>query len=182
MTTPTPTHLTTAECWSLLEQETLGRLALIGDNGVPDLFPVNYVAHEGAIYIRTAHDSKLLRVVAHPVAGFEVDGSEGDEVWSVVVRGAIARLTDDAEIERVGARRIVSWSPRQKPYVIKLTGHTVTGRRFVKVDRPPARPVHPADRAADQAAPTDQHPNVPYKIPSLPPRRPGDSTPPTPLR
>ncbi|MFE7846323.1 pyridoxamine 5'-phosphate oxidase family protein [Microbacterium sp. NPDC057407] len=173
MTTPMPTHLTTAECWTLLESETLGRLALIGDDGVPDLFPVNYVAHEGAIYIRTAHDSKILRIVAHPVAGFEVDGSEGDEVWSVVVRGAIARLTDDAEIERVGARRIVSWSPRQKPYVIKLTAHTVTGRRFVKVDRAPSRPVHPADRVAADPAPAAQPSDVPFNIPSLPPRHPG---------
>lgn len=172
------THLSTAECWEMLQNETLGRLALIGDDDVPDVFPVNYLAHQGAIYVRTAHDSKLLHVATHPVAGFEVDGQrEEEEVWSVVVRGSIARLTDEAEIERAGAGRIASWSPRYKPYVLKLTAHTVTGRRFAKApqsDRPP-RPPRPElpDWAVAAATEPDDASGHPYKIPSVPPVHPG---------
>lgn len=170
--TPT-THLSTAECWEMLEHETLGRLALIGDNDVPDVFPVNYRAYQGAIYIRTAHDSKLLHVATHPVAGFEVDGARDEVLWSVVVRGSIARLTDEAEIERAGAGRIASSSPRYKPYVLKLTAHTVTGRRFTKApqgDRVPRqRRPEPADPAATHADDDTQ----PYPIPSVPPVHPG---------
>lgn len=162
------THLSTAECWNLLERETLGRLALIGDNDVPDVFPVNYVAHEGAIYVRTAHDSKLLRIAEHPVAAFEVDGADGDELWSVVVRGSIARLTDEAEIERVGVGKLASWSPRHKPFVVKLTGHVVTGRRFTKVeDRRGARSMsRAAPPPSDQTAAAG---DALLKPPSLPP-------------
>lgn len=162
------THMTTAECWDRLEQETLGRLALIGDHDVPDVFPVNFIAHEGAIYIRTAHDSKLVRIVAHPVAGFEVDGEKDGQLWSVVVRGSIARLTDEAEIARAGVGRVASWSPRHKPFVLKLTGHVVTGRRFPRSDgrSDVRRPVRTASVAADPPPSPDEL----LKPPSVPPR------------
>lgn len=164
----TATHLTTAECWELLEHETLGRLALIGRDNVPDVFPVNYVSHEGAIYMRTAHDSKLVRIAEHPVAGFEVDSGEGDELWSVVVRGSIARLTDEAEIERVGVNKLSSWSPRHKPFVLKLTGHVVTGRKFAKTDG--RREPRPLSRATPvPPAPTEASGDGLLKPPSLPP-------------
>lgn len=164
-------HLSTAECWDLLEHETLGRLALIGDNNVPDVFPVNYTAHEGAVYIRTAHDSKLVRIAEHPVAGFEVDGELDDELWSVVVRGSIARLTDEAEIERAGVGKLVSWSPRHKPFVIKLIGHVITGRRFPRAeDRSDSR--RPVRAAPVAPQPPEQHDEL-LKPPSLPPRSPG---------
>lgn len=168
------THLSTAECWEMLEHEKLGRLALIGEDDVPDVFPVNYLAHEGSIYIRSAHDSKLLRIAAHPVAAFEVDGAQDEQVWSVVVRGTIARLTDEAEIERAGAGRIASWSPRHKPFVLKLTGHTVTGRRFTKADPravPPRRPT--VAPVPTEPAPRPEDDGAPFQIPSVPPSHPG---------
>ena len=45
-------HLPTATCWDLLQQTALGRLALVRVDGGPDIFPVNYLTHEGALYIR----------------------------------------------------------------------------------------------------------------------------------
>lgn len=164
----TMTHLSTAECWDLLEHETLGRLALIGDHDMPDVFPVNYLAHEGAIYIRTAHDSKLVRIVTHPVAAFEIDGAEGALLWSVVVRGGIQRLKDEAEIERVGVGRLPSWSPRHKPYVLKLTGQIVTGRRFAKAEHSaPRHPARPAPAASEHVAQPDDELLKPPSVPPL---------------
>ncbi|WP_169580607.1 MULTISPECIES: pyridoxamine 5'-phosphate oxidase family protein [Microbacterium] len=162
-------HLSTSECWHLLENETLGRLALIGDQDVPDVFPVNFLAHGGAVYIRTAHDSKLVRIAAHPVAGFEVDGADGDELWSVVVRGSIGRLTDQVEIERAGVTKLVSSNPRYKPFVLKLVAQTVTGRRFTRSDAPPTPETRSLPATGAHPAPTP-HRDVPFKIPSLPPR------------
>lgn len=131
---PEVSRLGTAECWRLLEGERFGRLALMGDGGLPDIFPVNVTAHEGSVYIRTAHDVKVARIAAHPLAAFEVDGTDEAARWSVVLRGAITRVLDDVEIERSGVTHLVTWSPRQKPYVIKLTATTVTGRRFPRTD------------------------------------------------
>ncbi|GAB2843501.1 pyridoxamine 5'-phosphate oxidase family protein [Microbacterium insulae] len=172
--TPLAEHLGTAECWGLLEGEQFGRLALIGDNDVPDVFPVNFVAHEGAIYIRTAHDSKLVRVATHPVAAFEIDGSDGEHRWSVVIRGPIARLTDEAEIARSGIGSVRSESPRHKPYVLKLSGNVVTGRRFPIAEERPVRPrgapISPGGGGTDApgVTPVEEHlpADKPYHIPS----------------
>lgn len=161
---PLAEHLGTAECWKLLEGEQFGRLALIGDHDIPDVFPVNFAAHEGSIYIRTAHDSKLVRVATDPVAAFEIDGSDGEYRWSVVIRGPIARLTDEAEIARSGIGSVRSESPRHKPYVLKLSGNVVTGRRFPIVEERPVRPrgapisVHGGAAAAPDATSAEEHP------------------------
>ncbi|WP_194409537.1 pyridoxamine 5'-phosphate oxidase family protein [Microbacterium cremeum] len=125
-------HMPTAECWRLLEETPLGRLALVRADGTPDIFPVNYLTHEGSLYIRTARDSKLLHIAHHPVAAFEIDGETEATRWSVVVRGPIGRVDDDAELRESGVRRLRSWSPTHKLFAIKLTAQTVTGRRFAK--------------------------------------------------
>lgn len=122
--------LTTAECWSLLENGDIGRLAVTRTDGTPDIFPVNFVAHEGAVYIRSAPDAKVVSLDAQPAAAFEIDGHDDDGTWSVVVRGTAARTVDDVEIDGSGIRRIVTVSPRHKPHVLKLAARTVTGRRF----------------------------------------------------
>lgn len=130
--------LTTAECWSLLEGEKIGRLAVTRTDGTPDIFPVNFVAHEGAVYIRSAPDAKVVSLDARPAAAFEIDGHDDDGAWSVVVRGTAVRTVDDVEIDASGIRRIVTASPRYKPHVLKLAARTVTGRRFT--DRAPEPP------------------------------------------
>lgn len=171
---PTANHLSAAECWEILERTDMGRLALVGEDGVPDIMPVNHLAYEGAIYIRSAHDSKFVRIAAHPVAAYEVDGEDDDTRWSVVVRGAIARVHDEAEIERSGVSRLTTASPRFKPHVLKVTAVTVTGRRFSK--DVPANPrtgslrIAPAPPPAPAEAPT--HPGSPPNL--IPSRRPYD--------
>ncbi|MFH8249092.1 pyridoxamine 5'-phosphate oxidase family protein [Microbacterium sp. B2969] len=125
-------HLSAADCWSFLQENELGRLAVVRDDGTPDIFPVNYVAHEGSLYIRTARDSKLLHIAHHPVAAFEIDGETEGRYWSVVVRGPAERVTSDAEIRASGVTELGSWSPTTKHFVVKVTAHTITGRRFVR--------------------------------------------------
>lgn len=185
--TPQVSRLDTAECWRLLEGERFGRLALVDDGGLPDIFPVNFTAHEGSVYIRTAHDVKVARISAHPLAAFEVDGTDEVTRWSVVLRGAAIRVLDEVEIERSGVTRLVTWSPRQKPYVIKVTAHTVTGRRFSRtVEYTP--PLH--DRTHSDGTPlqaplvapreeqTGQHrAERPDPIPAVRPQRPTKSQP-----
>lgn len=143
-------RLSTADCWSLLERERLGRWAVTATDGMPDIFPVNYVAFEGAIYIRSAPDVKLVAISSQPQVAFEVDGHEGSEWWSVVIRGTAERIRDEVEIERTGITRMATASPRFKQHVIKLTPGVVTGRRFVVTAEEPgtlrgAPPAHVTD-------------------------------------
>jgi len=167
------THLTTAECWTLLENAQVGRLAVIGEDGAPDIFPVNFVSHEGAVYIRSAPDAKVVRLVARPAAAFEVDGHDALGWWSVVLRGTATRIKDPVEIEQSGVSRLVTASPRYKQHVLKLTPTTVAGRRFADPEQaadsaPPAgsssTPVSPAE--ADQNHRRGQRPaSIPSQRP-----------------
>ncbi|GAA1997150.1 pyridoxamine 5'-phosphate oxidase family protein [Microbacterium ulmi] len=124
--------LNTAECWRLLERARLGRLALKGLDGAPDVFPMNFLVHSGCIYLRSAPGSKLLDIVEHPEAAFEVDGESAAQRWSVVVRGSVQRLDADDEIHESGVLDLVSWSPTGKHDFIRLAPTAVTGRRFHK--------------------------------------------------
>ena len=123
-------RLSASECWAYLQDAQLGRLAVINADGSPDVFPVNHLAHEGSLFIRTARDAKLLHIAHHPMVAFEVDGATDDAFWSVVVRGPAERVTRDDEIRDSGVRRLVSWSPTSKFFVIRITANIVTGRRF----------------------------------------------------
>jgi hypothetical protein len=126
--------LETAECWRLLETTSFGRLAVINADGTPDIFPVNYVPHEGSLYVRTARDAKLLHIAQHPAVAFEVDDHDEHVRWSVVVRGDAERVTREDEIRSSGVMNLASWSPAPKFFVMRIAGRAVTGRRFPKTD------------------------------------------------
>jgi nitroimidazol reductase NimA-like FMN-containing flavoprotein (pyridoxamine 5'-phosphate oxidase superfamily) len=123
-------RLSASECWEYLEQADFGRLAVIHVDGAPDVFPVNHLAHEGALFIRTARDAKLLHIAAHPLVAYEVDSVTEDQAWSVVVRGRAERVMRDDEIRDSGVRALESWTPTAKFFAVKVTASAVTGRRF----------------------------------------------------
>ena len=123
-------HLSTAECWRLIEASSFGRLAVEGLDGIPDVFPLNYTVHDGSIYIRSAPGSKLMAIAVHPVAAFEIDGEDDGFHWSVVLRGGARRLAIDKEIRESGVKALVSSSPTGKHHYICVTPSSVSGRRF----------------------------------------------------
>lgn len=128
------THLATAECWALLQHASLGRLAVLDSAGRPDVYPINFTSHEGAVYLRTARDTKLARITARPAAALEVDGEDDSSRWSVVVRGDALHVRDEREIRDSGVLQVESASPAFKPFVIKLSPRSVTGRRYLKAE------------------------------------------------
>jgi len=169
-------RLSTAACWQLLEQGELGRLAVDGVDGRPDVFPVNYLVHAGSLFIRTAPGSKLADIAAHPDAAFEVDGDGEAFRWSVVVRGSAHVVVNDDDIRESGVDSLSSWNPTRKDRFIRLTPVTVTGRRFRR--RLPDVRSHAATGGADAASASgDQSPDAdtrhtrPVPIPHFPPAR-----------
>jgi nitroimidazol reductase NimA-like FMN-containing flavoprotein (pyridoxamine 5'-phosphate oxidase superfamily) len=180
-------HLGTAECWRLLERNSLGRLAVEGSGGVPDVFPVNFTVHSGAIYLRSAPGSKLMDIAARPGVAFEIDGEDPLFHWSVVIKGSARRLDSDDEIHASGVESLVSASPTLKEDYIAITPSSVTGRRFRKnaeKERPPASAAAGTGAHEPQRPPEDpgQHPTAtgpapahtderrPHPIPHYPPR------------
>lgn len=128
------------ECWALLRSTDVGRLAFVL-NGRLEIFPVNYVVHDGAVLFRTSGGSKLSAVRVHATVVFEVDGLEGvDDVdgsaaWSVIVRGRVREVTnvrDPVELARLPLRPLARGD---RPNVVELAPVEITGRRFSAVDR-----------------------------------------------
>ncbi|MEV5068755.1 pyridoxamine 5'-phosphate oxidase family protein [Microbacterium sp. LMI12-1-1.1] len=123
-------HLEAAHCWRLLETTQIGRLAIEGRDGRPDVFPVNYLVHDGSVFIRSAPGSKLRSIAKHPSVAFEIDGETASAHWSVVVHADAHRMDTDADIEASGVLELASNSPTEKDDFIRLVPESVSGRSF----------------------------------------------------
>lgn len=123
------------ECWNLLGRGEVGRLAVI-DDGVPNIFPVNYIADGGRILFRTAPDSKLAALNAVPDVAFEVDEFDDAAAASVVVRGIARALSLQREIDLADALKLKPWIPTLKYRWVRIAPRSITGRRFVRTAEP----------------------------------------------
>ena len=123
-------ELTVPECWSLLREQVVGRLAVVHD-GRPDIFPVNYVVDQGSIVFRTGSGSLFSSAAGRPVA-FEVDGYavEDATAWSVVIRGFASELREVDEIVDVLQLPLLPWHAGPKPRMVRVEPDSVTGRRL----------------------------------------------------
>lgn len=118
-------------CWELLEQKTVGRLAVSIANR-PDVFPVNYRVDDKSIMIRTAAGQKLAAAVLGSAVAFEVDALEEESGtgWSIVVKGQAIEmqgLDDYLDAEDLG---IEPWAGGKKLRFMKIVPTDVTGREI----------------------------------------------------
>lgn len=117
------------ESWELLLSASLGRLALtVG--GVLDIYPVNYVAHDGVLTIRTSEGTKLLELSINPDVAFEIDGVGGERGWSVVVKGTARILQTAAEVEGAEQLALRPLVPTEKHVWVRIDPSEISGRRF----------------------------------------------------
>ncbi|GAA4488541.1 pyridoxamine 5'-phosphate oxidase family protein [Rhodococcus olei] len=123
------TELTPEESWELLGGERLGRLVVSVSDRI-DVFPVNYVAHQGKLLFRTAEGTKLVGLTIQQQVAFEVDHVSEGLGWSVVVHGAARRLQTSAEIAAADELPLQSWVPTPKYNYVEITPKEITGRRF----------------------------------------------------
>ena len=120
----------------LLHAANLGRIALVGRDGNPLIFPVNYFFDEGVVVFRTSPGTKLDLVSGAPVA-FEIDGWDSVEGgWSVICKGFAREIGNHADTRQA---RIRSWpvnpaAPGSHEHWIGIWISEITGRRFA----PPA--------------------------------------------
>jgi uncharacterized protein len=124
-------ELDETQCRKLLADHHLGRLALVDAKGSV-IVPVNYVLDAEAPVFRTDPGSKLDAATERESVAFEVDAAE--EVirtgWSVVVRGALAEVTDPGDLERLRALALYPWAPGDKTRYLRVQAASVTGRRI----------------------------------------------------
>ena len=132
---PVDEELSSLECWRLLENDGVGRLATavvdpVTSVVVPDIFPINFHAHNGAILFRTGPGSKLIDLTAQPAVAFQTDGHRGRTYWSVVAHGHAHRLGLDSDIEESGILELQATHPTEKWNYVRIEVESITGIRF----------------------------------------------------
>jgi uncharacterized protein len=165
--------LTESQCWELLAETAVGRLA-VDVAGQPDIFPINFVVDRGAIVFRSAAGTKLAGAVLNRLVAFEIDGYEPDDrvAWSVVVKGHASPIERMQEVFDAEDLPLFPWLAWDKPNFVRIDPSVVTGRRYHIVDD--ATPNHSlgwtssaqsdpeaADLAARPAPGVDYHPGKP---------------------
>lgn len=121
-----------AECLRLLTTHTVGRLAYLAREQVPDVVPVNYAVHDGAILLQSGVGPKLQAAERRAVVAFEVDEvDQGAHTgWSVVVVGRARRLSPQ-ERDALPAEAVpVTWARGPRWAVIRIDPTRVEGRRL----------------------------------------------------
>ena len=123
------------ECWNLLARCELGRLAT-AIQGVPEIFPVNYVTDGARVLFRTAPGSKLAELSVNPRVAFEVDEYDDASAASVIVKGVAERVELQREIDEADALPLSPWLPTLKYRWVRIVPTSVTGRRFTRGPEP----------------------------------------------
>lgn len=120
------------ECWRLLDDHGVGRIAFLAEpDDSPHVLPLNYAVRDHALLMRTRQGSLLDTTVGRSTDGcpasFEVDHIDDaqSEGWSVLLRGSVV-FTDvgdePADVE--------PWAGGVRVRQIHLTPRIVTGRRI----------------------------------------------------
>jgi nitroimidazol reductase NimA-like FMN-containing flavoprotein (pyridoxamine 5'-phosphate oxidase superfamily) len=128
--------LTDEQCWELLKRNQIGRLAVVVA-GRPDIYPVNYLVHEGQVIFKTAEGSKLASVMTHHEVAFEIDGYDEttNEAWSVVVAGMARVLNREADLDLADTLPLFPWNLDPKNHYVAIDADALSGRRFVAEGR-----------------------------------------------
>ncbi len=91
--------LSTDECWQLLQDAAVGRVAFV-DAGEPVVLPVTHGVHGHSIVFRSGSGTKLEAAAMSQPLAFEVDGWDDTyrTGWSVLARGVGETVYDDDDI------------------------------------------------------------------------------------
>lgn len=132
-----PLELGESECWVLLREAVVGRLAVVVD-GAPDVYPVNHVVDGGTVVFRTAEGTKLAAAVGEQVA-YEVDGYDAGtgQAWSVVLKGRATQVHGLYDVIDTMDLPLQPWHAGPKPRLVRIEPVSVTGRQF-RTDVPAA--------------------------------------------
>ena len=128
---PHSTSLDRADAWAHLRSKSVGRLA-VSVAGHPDIFPVNFLATDNGILIRTESGSKVDDIAANENVAFEVDDSGPGTAWSVVVKGIASRVDDVDELASARQAPLWAWAPGAKDLFLRIDPIEVTGRVFAR--------------------------------------------------
>ncbi|GAA5041791.1 pyridoxamine 5'-phosphate oxidase family protein [Streptomyces similanensis] len=121
------------ECLRLLAKAPVGRVVHTR-HALPAVLPVNFwLDDDGAVVLRTAADSGLVRAVDGAIVAFEADevDAAAHSGWSVVVTGTASVVGDAGERRRLDRDVPCSWAPSPREVFVRIEPELVTGRELV---------------------------------------------------
>jgi len=129
------TVLTDEQSWSVLERCQYGRLAMCVA-GRPDIYPINFIAHEGVLLMPTNPGTKLAELTVNERVAFEVDEVLDDQAWSVVLEGKARVIESQSEIDEANKLPLKPWIPTRKYTYVEITPTHIQGRHFELGEEP----------------------------------------------
>jgi uncharacterized protein len=109
-----------------------GWTAAVIVDGHPDVFPINFAVDNQTLVLRTGSGTKHRAIEADDVVAVEADSvsAEFGMAWSVVVKGK-ANIDGPAgpALDKI-RRALFPWQGVGQEHLIRVTPHSVTGRRF----------------------------------------------------
>jgi nitroimidazol reductase NimA-like FMN-containing flavoprotein (pyridoxamine 5'-phosphate oxidase superfamily) len=139
MSDRTITELDEAECLRLIARGGIGRIAYQSRYG-PEVLPVNYQWHDGAVVFRTVAHSVLDEDLQTGIVGgdyqvaFEIDDIDvaGRQGWSVLIQGP-AHHVSEAERESALKAGVEPWPAGERELFVRIVPTRVTGRQITPV-------------------------------------------------
>jgi nitroimidazol reductase NimA-like FMN-containing flavoprotein (pyridoxamine 5'-phosphate oxidase superfamily) len=118
-----------ATCWRLLARAWVGRVGFTDGDG-PAVLPVNCAVSDGEIVFRTGRETRLYALRSGVRVAFEVDHADrvAEAGWSVLFRGHLWEVTDNAELARLQDIALHPWVEGVKDRWMKIVPSAVTGR------------------------------------------------------
>ena len=125
-----------SDCWALLRDTSVGRIAYSTADGGVEIFPINHLVDQGSIVFRTAAGTKLAGATDAAEVVFEADNSDAERgvAWSVILKGHAEMITVANDLFESFDLNVRPWHASRKPYFVRVVPMLTTGRRF-KVDR-----------------------------------------------
>lgn len=123
--------LSADECWALLRQTPIGRLAFVHEGG-PVVLPVSFGVIGHQIAFRSARGAKMGAAQMNRPVAFEVDRWDADTLsgWSVLVEGLADAVYEDDEIAALEELGVLRWAPQ--PFAVdwvRVLPTNISGRR-----------------------------------------------------
>ena len=149
-------ELTSKECDQVLERQTSGVLAVLGDEGYPYAVPLSYVYQGGKIYFHCAKEGHKLDAIRkdNKVSFCVVDQDQvvPEEYTtyfrSVIVFGTARLLEDEKEKRRALEALAAKYSPREvegrekeiqsqfsRVALVEITPNHITGKEAIELTR-----------------------------------------------
>jgi len=125
--------ITRNDCLMLLaqHQHAVGRLALVDEDDMPLIVPVNYAMVDESIVFRSGAGTKLEAALHNAKVAFEIDHVDEQHRtgWSVVVRGRAEVVTGTSQLFALSHVGLLPFGSADKAHWVMIQPQAVTGRR-----------------------------------------------------